>query len=205
MPGVLCEGPRCGGTLGEQGRAEAGLRLCAACRSGLGLDLDSLPKLYRQCESLLVTPITRDRPRIHAGGPRGIALDDGLVGVRAAALDTLAAWAGLVVRERPLSDPPARQVEKLAGCLSRHLLWLAGHHSAKDAATEIAAVTASARRALDTNRPKVVTLGLCRYAGCGRPVTAALAPALVSCEAGHRWQPHQWLWLARQLDPARSS
>jgi hypothetical protein len=194
-------------------RAEQGLWLCQFCRARVRDDLSELPKLYQEFESSLIRFPFAFEERVSGGGVKGLCLNEASVCARLEIISVLATWSGMVVEERQLSRPPRRDVPDLADFLIRHLDWLLAHPAGPYFGDEVAAMTATARRASRSGPVLRLPLGHCVEEGCDGCLfatrTAGGAPPSVEvrCEAGHVWRCHEWLALARQLryeDSSRS-
>jgi hypothetical protein len=115
-------------------------------------------------------------------------------------LCVLASWCELVVDERGVAGPRTRAIEQLAAFLVSQLRWLAAHPAVADFAAEIAELVAAAQRVVAADASGGVELGMCTEPNCGQAVravsrAAGSARGQVSCDAGHTWQPHEWLLL----------
>jgi len=168
-----------------------------------------LPDLYRRCELMLLNPRGPDVGRVRGGLPAGISLNVAAMTIRTEMMAVLASWAGLVVEERPVRQPPERDIRALAGFLGKHLAWLARHSAARDAAAEIAGLVTAASDMLSTDTEVRVELGPCARAGCGDVVSVVVggggeeALKTIKCDRGHVWPPQQWLMLKDKIERAR--
>ncbi len=213
MRTILCESLACmgHGDAGQQQphQAAPGLRLCWGCRHTARSDLIRLPVLYKDCERVLTPRRQGYEKKVSGRRLNGISLDDTAVTVRSDIVDVLASWSGLVVDERGVTGPDKREVAQLVGFLDSHLDWLVAHPAAHDFADEIAALVNAARDVIDPDPTLRMELGRCAESGCGHMMYATIRAEneprrhTVSCEAGHVWQPQQWLLLGRRIEQAR--
>ncbi len=200
MSRALCENPDC------RAVAEGG-RVCARCRGEFVELLARLPVLHARCGELLQGERTRRVARARGGRRQGIALREALVEARAEILALAASWAALVVDEVRPPRRPRRDVPTLVNFLLSYRDWLLAHPAIGDAIEEFGAVRELAERVIDPG-PERIALGPCNRAGCEETVYAQLSAngrgnRLVSCPAGHTWQPHQWLALDQRVGPRR--
>lgn len=200
----ICDITSCGTPL-TKGATPRGQRLCASCRNQLAGCLASLPRLYRACEQAL--EVRREYPMRVIRGRRstGICLDDLTMAARADAIRLLASYCELAVDERGVTGPGSLDVETLTSFLHAQLDWFTAHGAAADFAGEIAALAADLKQVLNPAQLRTIDLGPCTKDGCGRMVRARIGVASqqqaphVGCDAGHTWQPRQWLNLRHQL------
>lgn len=184
----------------------AGRRLCVQCLDALRKELTRLPALYRDCERTLVSRRQRSLERVRGGRPNGIHLNEDVVSTRSDIIAVLASWVAMVAEERGATPPKHRHVTKLVAFLVRHLDWLTSHPAIGDFSSEIADLAEAAEGVVDPSSAFRMSLGPCGEPGCDRAVHATMradakATAYqVRCEAGHEWQPHQWLSLGRRME-----
>jgi hypothetical protein len=161
--------------------------------------------LCAEFESNLIRFPSSFEERVSGGAIKGLCLNETSVNARFDIVSVLATWSALVIEERALTSPPGRDVPELAAFLTRHLDWLLTHPAGVDFADEIAVMTATARRA---GRPGFVPhllLGYCVEEDCDGALYAtgiaedSPSRVHVRCEAGHEWQSHEWLMLARRV------
>jgi hypothetical protein len=205
---LLCAGAYC--TTAPKWPIEPA-RLCRPCLAGMAEDLVTLPELYRRCESVLAGDRqSRIRERTSGGSMPGMPFNVAAAEARSAILVTLACWSGLVAEERGIT-PPARTVAMLAGFLRNHVDWLAAHQTATDASHELARLARAARRMLEPDADRRLTVGDCIEADCSGRLVAHLragggpgTPVEIGCTAspGHRWAAQDWARLERQLSPS---
>lgn len=201
----LCGVLSCAGPL-TKGEIFHGLRLCASCRKSLVAQLTSLPHMYQVCEDEL--EVHRQHPIrvVGSGRPTGICLNDEIVAVRGNMIAVLSSWCDMIVEKRGVIGPKSRDVRRLASFIENCLDWLATQASAADFAEEIAGLVRSVRRVLNPAQVRTIDLVPCPREGCDQVVRASISvgqhrlPPQVSCDAGHTWQPREWLNLSRQLD-----
>jgi hypothetical protein len=136
----------------------------------------------------------------------GICLDDQTVAVRSDTIRILSSWCEMVVHERGVAGPRGLDVRTLTSFLQAHLDWLAAHAAADNFADEIAALAADLNQVLNPAQMRTIDLAPCTRDGCGQMVRARFgavsqrsAPK-VRCDAGHTWQPWQWLDLRPELN-----
>jgi hypothetical protein len=209
MNTTLCVGHDCGGRprgTGPRRTADPGSRLCISCGHEVKTNLTDLPAIYDNCESAL---LPRRNPALQrVSGSRqatGILLDEEAITTRAGILGLLASWSALVVDERAVTRPARRHPADLATFLLRHLNWLLAHPAAAEFADEICQTTRHACRSAYTQPVLNLDLGPCIHSGCGADMTATpptrdgKSAREVRCNAGHAWQPHQWLQLFRHI------
>lgn len=202
-----CQVQMCGAGLAAREIAR-GLLLCRACRDWLARQLAGLPALYHGCERALEHRRHRPVERVSGWWPGGVCLDDSVVEVRSAMVEVLASWCLMIVAERGTAGPGQRTVECLAAYLRAHLDWLAAHAAAADFAGEIDQLVKSARDVVGPAAKPDIELGPCATPDCGTVVRATVghgdesAAYQVICEAGHVWQPGQWLLLRRRIEQA---
>ena len=174
-------------------------------------DLSELPKLYEEFESSLIRFPFAFEERVSGGEMKGLCLNEASVNARLGIISVLASWSGMVAEERRLTRSPRRDVADLVAFLFRHLDWLLAHPAGPYFGDEVAAMTATARRAHLSDPVLRLPLGRCVEEGCDGGLfatrTAEGAPSSVEvrCEAGHVWRCHEWLALARQLRHEDSS
>jgi hypothetical protein len=178
--------------------------VCAACRDHVASRLRELPALYHACASALECGRSSTGERVSGWWPRGISLNQAAFDARIAIEDVLADWCAMVVDERGITGPPGGQVPRLASFLADQLDWLTVHCAATDFPEEIERLAAAARDALDPHPRLPAALGACIEPGCGQPIRATSVARVpqVACDAGHTWQPHQWLQLRRRMSLA---
>jgi hypothetical protein len=190
-------------TLGAKSR---GLGLCTSCRNLLAGRLASLPRLYQACEQAL--EVQRQHPIRVVRGRRstGICLDDQTMAVRSDTKRVLSSWCEMVVDEHGVTGPSSLDAEILTSFLGAHLNWLATHAAAADFADEIAALAADVKQVLNPVQVQTIDLAPCTRDGCSQTVRASISTVnqhsvpQVRCDAGHTWQPRQWLDLRHLLD-----
>lgn len=199
-----CERPR-------PHRVEPGRGLCGPCRDRLRATLATLRELHGASAEALTHARPRTPERV-SGGQRGdIVLDEGVLGVRAEILATLAHWAAVV--RTSAAGPgggsaavPERQVADLVAHLDGGLDQFAADPLACHLAADLTDLVERVAAVLDPGARAVREIGRCVRAGCGEPVLARLSsgdgPAGVRCAAGHAWAPGEWLRLAAGLHPA---
>jgi hypothetical protein len=201
----LCGVRSCAAPLAK-GAIFRGLRLCGSCRSLLATRLTSLPQLYQACEQALEVQRQHSIRAVRGRRPTGICLDDHTVAVRSDTIGVLCSWCEMVVDERSVPGPSRLDVLTLATFLQTQLDWLAAHTVAADFAEEIAGLVAAVRKVLNPAPARTIDLAPCPRDGCGRMVRASISTARhrsapqVCCDAGHTWQPRQWLDLSRLLE-----
>ncbi|MFJ9840748.1 hypothetical protein ACIRYZ_09810 [Kitasatospora sp. NPDC101155] len=152
------------------------------------------------------------RPRVSGSrGSGGLRVDDEVVESRSAILGCLASWTELVTDELGVARPARRQPADLAAFLVDHLDWLVRHSACADFSAEVSAVAARARRSAHVQPALRIDLGRCVHPDCQEDMTTAPAGGAerrgreVRCAAGHVWQAHQWLQLARQIQRKRQT
>lgn len=162
---------------------------------------------FRESDHALTPAAPRLRQRV-SGGTRshGIVLDERTLALRTRVVETLGAWARLVVEEAGSPRlPRPRQTE--AGALVRflggHLDWLARHPAAADFAEELTALLDACDALLGPAPSRGAPVGACPEAGCGgtlrmaaRRAASGSGPQPVACESGHSLPPHRWLLLS---------
>jgi hypothetical protein len=214
MRTMLCESLACMGH-GDAGKqqsrqAVSSLRLCRECRRKVRSELVGLPALHKDCERVLTRRRQGYLKKVSGRRLNGICLDEAAVTVRSDIVRVLASWSGLVVGERGVTGPDKREVVQLAGFLDLHLDWLVAHPAAHDFAGEIATLATAARDVIDPGPAFRMELGRCEESGCGRTMYATIGAEdeslrhKVICEAGHVWQPQQWLLLGRRMEQVGS-
>lgn len=207
MKQQLCGVSSCTASLAK-GEIFHGLRLCASCRNLLAARLTSLPQMYRACEDTLEVSRQHSIRVVRGRRPTGIRLDDKTMAVRSDAMGVLSSWCEMVVEERGVAGPGRLDMRTLASFLRAHLDWLAIHDGAADFAEEVAGLVLSIRKVLNPAQVRTIDLAPCPRDGCGRMVRARISTVRrrsapqVRCDAGHTYQPRQWLDLSRQLDLA---
>jgi hypothetical protein len=201
----LCGVSSCAAPL-TRGEIFHGLRLCASCRNLLRANLTNLPQMYQVCEDELEVH-RRDPIRVVGSSrPTGICLNDETVAVRGNVIAVLSSWCDVIVAEHKVTGPRSRDVKRLVSFIETHLDWLATHAVAADLAEEITGLVRSVRRVLNPAQVRTIDLAPCPVDGCGQTVRASISivqhrsPPQVSCDAGHTWQPREWLNLSHQLD-----
>ncbi len=205
MKQELCGVSRCRAHLAKEAILH-GLRLCASCRNLLVTCLTSLPQLYQACEQALEVRRQYSITMVRGRRTAGICLDDETMDVRSNTIGVLSSWCEMIVAERGVTGPSSLDVRTLTSYLRAHLDWLASHDVAADFTEEIVGLVTSVRKALNPARVRTIDLAPCPRDGCGRMVRASIGAVQhrsalqVCCEAGHTWQPRQWLDLSRQLD-----
>jgi len=188
------------------GAVSRGLRLCNSCRSLLTARLASLPALYQACEQALEVRCQHSVRVVRRRRPTGIWLDELALAVRSDTTHLLSSWSEMIVDERGVTGPTSLDVTALTSFVQAHLDWLAAHPAAADFADEIEGLAADVGRVLNPVPVRITELGPCTRDGCGRMVRARAvnqsSVPQVRCDAGHAWQPHQWLHLRHRLDPS---
>jgi hypothetical protein len=174
--------------------------ICTGCRERLEEDLVELPALYELCAHMLDLRRHHFGERVSGPRPRGIALNEAVVGVRADILGVLASWCGLVSVERAVPGPDELGIRQLTTFLSIHLNWLTEHPSAPDLVDEIGEIATTAQEVLRPTTGAPLTLGRCARPGCEETVRPeghadGAQPYRLSCAAGHAWAPDEWLLL----------
>lgn len=206
MKQQVCGVRNCAGPLAK-GAIFHGLRLCASCLNQLTAHLTGLPRMYQVCEQSLEVP--RQHPigmMVRGQRTTGICLDEETVAVRSHTVGVLSSWCEMIVDERGGPGPTSLDVRTLASFLQTHLDWMATHAVAADFAQEIADLVAAVRKVLNPAQARTIDLAPCPRDGCGRMIRASISTVhrrsapQVCCDAGHTWQPRQWLDLSRQLD-----
>lgn len=165
-----------------------------------------LSEAYAACESALVRNGPRSLVKVRTTRGTGIVLDADVVELRHSIMRLLSAVAARLTRDLDLPLPTGRDVEALARFLCEHHDDIATHPAAGRISDAVHRLAESARQSLHQERDEYrVPLGRCQRGGCEHIVFATrtnpgahTAPE-VTCEAGHRWAPHQWLALARPL------
>ncbi|MCF2436234.1 hypothetical protein LV779_25360 [Streptomyces thinghirensis] len=136
---------------------------------------------------------------------------------RAAVVGVLRSWAAVVVDGRRIRLPQGTahrssvMVGELADFLARHADWLMAHDAAGDVSEEVARLVRRARRVIDPEPLRRVTIGTCVEPDCRGGLTATVQPsrsqlpAEIICDAdqSHRWLGHEWLQLSRRLAQGR--
>lgn len=192
---------------GESG-VQSGVVLCSDCREGIAVDLAELPRLYDDCESLLITAPKALAEKVSGRVATDLQLNESAVSVRSDILAILASWAGLIAAERGVARPVRRDAEMLAAFVTLHLDWLFAHPAVADFADEVTTLAKLARRTAQPGAGIHLELGQCVRPGCESALVATThgeETALtghVRCESGHVWKVHQWLPLASQLKKA---
>jgi hypothetical protein len=184
------------------------------------VDLAEMPALYDECESALEYSKNNEAGRVKGWRPNGIRLNEAASSARSAMVGVLASWCDLVVDQRGqraqgtsgrgVPRPRQRDVSHMSAFLCAHLTWLTSHAAAAEFATEIGDVAAAARRAASPDQRARSALGPCAEPGCEGIVYAIKTIGSerdhqVRCEAGHVWQPHQWMLLGRWIEQRRSA
>lgn len=179
---------------------------CSGCRDRIAADLAELPRLYDDCESLLISAPRAFTEKVSGRFVKDTQLNDTAVSVRSDIVAILASWAGLVTTERAVARPVRRDVATLAAFVGAHVDWLLAHPAATDFVDEVTTLAKSARRAAQPGARIHLELGQCVRPGCESVLFATThgdgGSALtghVSCESGHVWKAHQWLPLADRL------
>ena len=211
--GARCANPRCRGTLVPEsaGRSPGGsggdgpARLCNACCNRLRHDLDGLPALYDECESVLGNSTYHLTERVSGSKGTGIPLNTHAMTARSEIMALLASWAGLVISERRLAAAPARTVSGLASFLAAHLNWLVAHPAAEDFAEEVCGAVRMADTAAQPAPSLHIELGTCVQPGCESALYATgragddRPMSQVRCGAGHAWSARDWLLVAHRI------
>src|ERR671933_605735 len=121
--GTVCRGRRHDGP-GCRPRVAPGLEICAECRDQAEEHLVDLVGLYEMCAYMLDLRRPALRERVSGYRPRGIALSDTVVAVRADIQGVLASWCGLVTGERGVRGPDQLGIRQLTSFLAVHFTWL---------------------------------------------------------------------------------
>jgi hypothetical protein len=173
----------------------------------LATHLTSLPQMYQACGDALEVRRQHSIRVIRGHRSAGICLDDETVAVRSNMIGVLSSWCEMIVEEHRVTGPRRRDVRTLASFLQAYLDWLATHAVAPDFAEEIVGLVLSVRKVLNPAQVWTIDLAPCLRDGCGQMVRASIStvqhrlPPQVCCDAGHTWQPREWLDLGRQHDP----
>ncbi|MFE1029918.1 hypothetical protein ACFW5I_36210 [Streptomyces sp. NPDC058818] len=219
---TACEGTGCRRQEATGGRsrrlAERGTRLCSSCGNRFVAELRRLPALYEEC-GLLLGGSDQPRERTTGGPLPGMPFNTAAAEARAAVVGVLRSWAAVVVDGRRIRLPQgtahrsSAMVGELADFLARHADWLMAHDAAGDVSEEVARLVRRARRVIDPEPLRRVTIGTCVEPDCRGGLTATVQPsrpqlpAEITCEAdqSHRWLGHEWLQLSRRLAQGRRS
>jgi hypothetical protein len=162
--------------------------------------------MYQACEDALEVRRQHSIRVVRGRRTEGICLDDETVAVRSNMVEVLTSWCEMIVVERKVTSPKNRDVRTLASFLRAYLDWLATHAVAADFAEEIVSLVLSVRKVLNPAQTRTIDLAPCPRDGCGQMVRASIgtvqhrSPPQVCCDAGHTWQPREWLDLGRRLD-----
>lgn len=215
-----CASPDCGHSPDDAPAKDPAVpsntRLCRQCRHAVERDLGKLPVLYAECGKALERRRSGVVERVAGSAPRGIPLNADAVEARSAITRLLAHWSARVARERGIRHPGTRALAALAEFLIRHLDWVAAHPAAGTFVDEIRRLARAADEA--ANKSGVshqVEVGTCVDPHCDSAivmsVSRAASGAVIRCNSGHAWAPHEWLALARRLgrlgapDPERAA
>lgn len=192
-------------------QAEPGLWLCRSCCSRLRADIAELPQLYQECEfALAQVSLGLDR-QVRRRKRQGFFLNEAALDARSDIKSVLATWSGMVANERRVTNLIRREVSDLATFLTIHLDWLLAHPAGPRFVDEIGAIAMTARQACRPRPALHLELGQCVQEDChgALSVTSSIgdttSPVQVRCEAGHAWQPHEWLLLARRANRGMSA
>jgi hypothetical protein len=208
----MCQAPSCanGRSLGaEHGpcRSAHGRRICVECQVRTESALAELIALYDRCLAATAPRGAMMIRRSASDNATKEAISGAAVDVRAAILEVLAAWSGLVCKERKVT-PPARDVPALSQFLRRHLEWLARHAAAGDLVSEIGHLARAARRVTDPTPARRLGSCRCPEPDCGGDLVAHLHAgpegAEIRCtRCGRSWASARWATLARQSGERR--
>jgi hypothetical protein len=195
-----CRALDCAAAAGPHSRT-GGSRLCASCLGVLRSRLSRLPALYKACESMLEQRRSGLTERVSGWQPSGIRLDEAVVTVRSDIRKALASWCALAVDERAIDGPRRRDVDRMAAFLGEQLGWLAAHAAIGDLVEEVARLVDAARQVMGPAPGPGAELGVCHRPGCGHVLRVirslnGSSQRKVTCDAGHVFEPHQWLLLA---------
>lgn len=185
--------------------AEQGLQLCLFCCRQVHDNIFELPTLYEELDSDLIRFPFAFEERVSGGEVKGLCLNEASINARSDIISVLATWSGMVAEERGLTRPVGRDVPGLTSFLSRHIDWLLAHYAGPYFADEVAAMTATARRASRRGPVPHLSLGYCVEEDCDEALYAtrtgadARSSVQVRCAAGHVWQSHEWLLLASRV------
>ncbi|MGW7022527.1 hypothetical protein [Streptomyces decoyicus] len=146
------------------------------------------------------------RERTTGGALPGMPFNTAAAEARASITTVLGSWAGLVVAVHRVT-PPARTVDALAAFLVRHIGWLTAHSAAGSASVEVAQLVRAARRAVESARYRLVTVGSCPEPDCSGKLTALIRtespdrPTAIRCRhnAAHEWAGHEWMRLRQRM------
>ncbi len=205
MKQQLCGVSSCAASL-TRGEIFCGLRLCASCRNLLATRLAGLPQMYQACEGALEVRRQHSIRVVRGRRPMGICLDDETMAVRSNVISVLSSWCEMILEVRGVTGPRSHDVLALASFLQANLDWLATHAVAADFTEEIAGLVLSVRKVLNPAQARTIDLAPCPRDGCGQMVRASIStvqhrlPPQVRCDAGHIWQPREWLDLGRHLE-----
>ncbi|GAA1917008.1 hypothetical protein GCM10009716_27670 [Streptomyces sodiiphilus] len=181
---IHCRNGTCGPDTGCPGCVRASLR--------------SLTALYERCAAELTRLPPQLTERISGNRRGGITLDERAMATRTAILRALVTWSARVSAERCLPVPGGRRVAPLVVFLDGQLDWLLAQPSAPSFARGVAELTRAARAVTEPEPVRCWDAGGCPAPGCDRMVRATQRPGRrprLSCDAGHLWQPSQWLGL----------
>ncbi|TCO47428.1 hypothetical protein [Actinocrispum wychmicini] len=127
--------------------------------------------------------------------------------VRSEIVATLSSWCARVVAGRGVRAPDRLNVALLTGFLAVHMQWLITRPGAAKFADDLADLGAAVR---DVGQPPPgppTSLGPCPWPKCDQELHATADETAtiqqISCAAGHRWPPDQWLALSRELADQR--
>ncbi|SFW78349.1 hypothetical protein [Amycolatopsis australiensis] len=206
-----CSAPDCGDVRSAApGRDGPRRGHCSGCRNRIAADLAELPRLYDDCESLLIAAPRALTEKVSGRFVKDAQLNDTAVSVRSDMVAILASWAGLVTAERAVTRPARRDVATLASFVAAHLDWLLAHPAAADFVDEVTTLARAARQAAQPGARIHLELGQCVRPGCESALFATThgdggtsLTGHVRCESGHVWKAHQWLPLADRLAKTR--
>ncbi|MCH0542337.1 hypothetical protein I3F58_22850 [Streptomyces sp. MUM 203J] len=198
--------------------AEQNTRLCSGCGHRFVAELKALPGLYEECGTLLAGS---DQPRERtSGGPLpGMPFNTAAAEARSSVVGVLRSWAAMVLDDRFGGGRHAAAIRtpgtvaELAAFLVRHSDWLAAHDAAGEVSEEVARLVRRARRVIDPEPLRRVTIGACTKPDCSGGLTATVRPsharfpAEITCDTdpAHRWLGHEWLQLSRLMAGQRGA
>lgn len=183
----------------------SGHRLCDTCVDGVETMLDDLPEVYARSAHELDAARHQLAERVSRTREHGIRLREDVVQVRSAIIDTLSSWCALVVAQRGVRAPQRPSIAPLTGFLATHMQWLTASEGAVEFADDMLELGSAIHEVMEPEPAAPASLGPCPWPGCDEQLHASAGASTgvmarqISCAAGHRWPPEQWLTLNREL------
>lgn len=138
----------------DRPQALPSLRLCRACYNQLKRDLNALPRLYRELDTVLAAGSSpKYGQRVSGSSTKPLPINPAVADLRDQIKHDLVWWVKYVAERRGITALPDDRVSEISAWLLRHVDWIAAH---PDAAVQcppvVRELAGRARDLLDPNR-----------------------------------------------------